>query len=212
MPGVECPKHGVRRALVFCDHAGAVVNERRTERVYVQCGQFSWVTVCEACVRSPDLARILVEASCLVCTDCATEWVELTGNRYSERCRAAEPEFPEDMAPIPPEDLAYYSDDELDSMDWMPAFEVKVFMALKRRATTHEVEGIVREYKDKGLMQKDAHEVLSMLVERSKPEDEAPKRIGDLTDIITRVYSSDAEPPSVPTPGDAEDRDESGGQ
>ena len=203
MPAVECPKHGVRIALVFCDHAGAVVNERRTERVYVQCGQFSWVTVCEACVRSPDLARILVEASCLVCTDCATEWVELTGNRYSERCRAAEPEFPEDMAPIPPEDLAYYSDEELDSIDWMVVLRSDLHMACERNASIRALEDIVRMYKDKGLMQKHAYESLDILVEQALPEDEALRRIGELNDLVTSVYSSESSGPhDGPRPGD----------
>ena len=203
MPLTSCPKHGTQFAMVFCDHAGAIIDERRSEPVYLQWNTRDWAAVCDACVRSPELDRILADVGCLVCSECLTEWSERTQSRFLERAREPAPERPEGMAPIPPELLKFYSDEELDSIDWMVALQSDLHMACESNASRRALEDIVRMYKDKGLMQKHAYESLDILVEQALPEDEALRRIGELNDLVTSVYSSESsDPHDGPRPGD----------
>jgi len=94
MPGLRCEKHGNQFALVFCEHAGLAVDERRAVAVYLQRNDWGWITVCDDCVRRADLSRVLASADYLVCTKCVKEWAELAGNNYVLRSQDPRPEFP----------------------------------------------------------------------------------------------------------------------
>lgn len=182
MAAIICPKHGHRIALIFCDHAGAAVDERRDVPVYQQRVDWCWMTVCKECMRSPDLARTLANVGYLVCTECAIEWAELTKNRFVERCQAAEPEFPEGVTPVPPERLSLYGEDERDSRGLMVSLRASVYAALKGTPSTRDLVDIVRSYQEVGLMQPHAYEALA--AERALSADEAAERIRELMDIV----------------------------
>lgn len=94
MPALRCPKHGPKIALVFCEHAGLAVDERRIVPVYLQRHEWGWVTLCEDCVRRSDLGQAIADADYLVCIGCASEWAEQPGNDYVRRSQDPKPEFP----------------------------------------------------------------------------------------------------------------------
>lgn len=95
MPAMNCPKHGPKMALIFCEHAGLADDERRAVPGYLQNCPSGWSTLCENCVRRSDLLQAVLDADYFICVDCALEWADVTGNAYPRRCRAAKPEFPE---------------------------------------------------------------------------------------------------------------------
>ena len=102
MAALRCPKHGPKIALIFCEHAGTAVDERRVVPVYLQRNEWGWHTVCEDCVRRADRAQALADADYLVCVECAIEWAEIADNDYVQRSQDPHPEFPPDLAqPVP---------------------------------------------------------------------------------------------------------------
>ena len=98
MPGFFCPIHGNRLALVFCDHAGLAVDERRDVPVFLQQDRWGWRTLCKQCVRLLERPETMDNANYLVCVECAKAWAEITGNGYVQRSQHAQPEFPPDIA------------------------------------------------------------------------------------------------------------------
>ena len=94
MPAMDCPKHGTQIAIIFCEHSGLAVDQRRAVPVYLQPYMWMWCTLCEDCATRSDLAQALADADYFVCVECAIDWAQATGNNYVRRSQDPHPEFP----------------------------------------------------------------------------------------------------------------------
>ena len=91
MPAFKCPRHGMRIAAHFCEHAESAVMSLQPLEVYIQKNEWGWCTVCPTCIGIPKASR---DTDFLVCEGCVVDRALKTGSDYLTRCREPVEEFP----------------------------------------------------------------------------------------------------------------------